>query len=45
VLGLITAFGAENASSGGAFFGLFLLGVIAAPWVVNFMIMRRPRGR
>jgi hypothetical protein len=26
----------------GAFFGLFLLGVIAAPWVANYMIMRRP---
>lgn len=24
------------------FFGLFLLGVIAAPWVANYMIMRRP---
>ena len=42
---LVTAFraGAEIGASGGAFFGVFLLGVIAAPWVANYMIMRRPR--
>ena len=29
--------------SGGAFLGLFFLGVVAAPWVANYMIMRRTR--
>ena len=42
---LFTAFraAATNGEPHAAFFGLFLFGVIAAPWVANYMIMRRPR--
>lgn len=46
--GVLSAFasgareGNGDGSLFGASFGLFLLGVIAAPWVANYMIMRRP---
>ena len=41
---LVTAFrmAARDGEGEWAFFGLFLLGVVAAPWVANYMIMRRP---
>lgn len=44
---LVSAFAAptESGNGGGAFFGLFILGVVLAPWVANYMIMRRPSRR
>ena len=44
---LAAAFGADgtDGKGPGAVFGLFLLGVIAAPWVANYMIMRRRQPR
>jgi CDP-diacylglycerol--glycerol-3-phosphate 3-phosphatidyltransferase len=41
IVSLLSAFGGDDKGPG-ALFGLFLLGVIAAPWVANYMIMQRP---
>jgi hypothetical protein len=47
-LGLVSLFTAFATSAGRqsgewAFFGLFMLGVIVAPWLANYLIMQRPR--
>lgn len=39
---VFTALAAADGDANWAFFGVFLLGVIAAPWVANYMITRRP---
>ena len=47
-LGLISLGSAVSAADNkgpGGLFGLFLLGVVAAPWVANYMIMQRPGRR
>ncbi len=42
---LVTVLGAAGPGDrgGGAFFGFFLLGVIASPWIANYMILRHPK--
>jgi hypothetical protein len=47
LVSLVAAFGGgmSNGGAPGPIFGLFLLGVIAAPWVANYMMMRRPQPR
>jgi tetratricopeptide (TPR) repeat protein len=33
----------QRGGGGGALFGFFLIGVVLAPWVANYLISRRPR--
>ena len=45
LVSLVSAFAAGDDKGPGALFGLFLFGVIVAPWLANYMIMQRPGRR
>ncbi len=45
LVSLVGAFSAADDTGPGGLFMLFLLGVVAAPWVANYMIMRRRPAR